>query len=213
MTKLDTELKTNSASISPTSHSDVESIDRLIVLVPNADLDYAAATRRVWELADEWGAHILFIGLCKDASEESSLRRQLVTMTAMVQDGRASAEANIETGSNWETVIKRNYKTGDLIVCFAEQHAGLRQRPLIQILQSDLNIPVYVLAGFFSQKPTLAWLSNVIAWTGFIGIVLGFSILQARILQLPTDWFQNIALMLSIIPEFWLILVWNSRFQ
>lgn len=213
MTKLDIQLQTNSDSISPASHSDVESVDRLLVLVPNADLDYAAATRRVWELAGEWGAHILFIGLCKDTSEESSLRRQLVTMTAMVQDGRASAEANIETGSNWVTVVKRNYQTGDLIVCFAEQYDGLRQRPLTQILQSNLNVPVYVLAGLFSQQPKLTWLSNVIAWSGFIGIVLGFSILQARILQLPTDWFQNIALILSIIPEFWLILFWNNRFQ
>src|SRR5262245_15007142 len=58
MAKLDIQLQTNSASISPASHSDVESVDRLIVLVPNADLDYAAATRRVWELAGEWGAHI-----------------------------------------------------------------------------------------------------------------------------------------------------------
>jgi len=213
MTRLDIQLQTNSASISPASDSNIEPIHRLVVLVPNADLDYAAATRRVWELAGEWGAHILFIGLCNDTLEESSLRRHLVTMTAMVQDGRASAEAKIETGSNWVAVAKRNYQMGDLIVCFEEQHAGLQQKPLTQILQSNLNIPVYLLAGLYSQKPKLAWFANVIAWSGFIGIILGFSVLQVRIIQLPSDWFQNVALILSIIPEYWLILAWNNRFE
>lgn len=213
MTRLDIQLQTNSASLSPASDSNIEPIHRLVVLVPNADLDYAAATRRVWELAGEWGAHILFIGLCNDTLEESSLRRHLVTMTAMVQDGRASAEAKIETASNWVAVAKRNYQMGDLIVCFAEQHTGLQQKPLTQILQSNLNIPVYVLTGLFSQKPKLTWFSNVIAWSGFIGIILGFSALQVRIIQLPSDWFQNVALILSIIPEYWLILAWNNRFE
>jgi len=213
MARLDIQLHTNSASISPTSHLDTEPIQRLIVLVPNGDLDYVTATRRIWELAGEWGAQILFVGLCKDTSEESSLRRQLVTMTAIVQDGKASAEAKIETGSDWVAVAKRNYQLGDLIVCFAEHRAGLQQRPLTQILQSNLDIPVYVLSSLFSQKPKLTWYSNIIAWSGFIGIILGFSALQVRIIQLPSDWFQNVALIFSIIPEYWLILVWNNRFE
>ena len=212
MNRLDTQLENNSISLSPVSHSNIGPTHRLIVLVPNADLDYATATRRVWELAGELGAHIQFIGLCKDMAEESSLRRQLVTMTAMVQDGRASAEANVEIGSNLVDVVKRNYKTGDMIVCFAEQQVGLLQKPLTQILQSNMSIPVYVLAGLFSQKPKATWLSDVMAWSGSLVIVLGFCILQVRIIQLPTDWFQNVAFILSIIPEFWLILVWNNRF-
>ena len=213
MNRFDTQLQNNSISMSPVSHSGMEPTHRLIVLVPNADLDYAAATRRVWELAGELGAHILFIGLCKETADELSLRRQLVTMTAMVQDGNASAEANVEVGSNWVSIVKRNYRSGDLVVCFAEQRAGLLQKPLTQILQSNLKIPVYILTDPSLQPPKSTWVSPVIAWSGFIAIILGFCMLQVRIIQLSTDWFQNIALILSIFPEFWLILVWNGRFE
>jgi hypothetical protein len=210
MNRLDTPLQNNSRLISPDSYTDLAPVRRLIVLVPDADLDYAAATRRVWNLAGEMESHILFIGLCKDTAEEPGLRRQLITMTAMVQGGKVSAEAYIETGTNWVTIVKRNYQQGDLVVCFAEQRAGLMQKPLSQILQASLKIPVYILSGIFWKKPGLNWRSQVTLWVGHIGIVLAFSLLQFRIVQLPKDGFQSVLLLLSILPEFWLIWVWNN---
>src|SRR5919106_1202120 len=121
MNKLDTELQNGSFSLSPASYSDIELAHRLIVLVPDGDLDYAAATRRVWKLANDSGADIQFISLYKDISRESSLRRQLVTMTAMIQDGNVEAEAKVEFGNNWVDVVKSNWQAGDVVVCFAEQ--------------------------------------------------------------------------------------------
>jgi|SRR4026207_22376 hypothetical protein len=213
MNRLDIKPQNSSASISPVSHSDIVPAHRLIVLVPDADLDYAAATRRVWELANELGAHIQFIGLCKDVVQESSLRRQLVTMTAMVQDGNTSAKAKIEFGNNWVNVVKSNWQVGDMIVCFAERHAGLLYGPLSQILESNLNFPVYILSGLYLQKSKSNWLSQVMVWSGFIGIIICFCMLQLKIVQLPEGGFQNILLILSIIPEFWLIWIWNKLFS
>src|SRR5688572_6714012 len=102
---------------------------RLVVLVP-ADSDYTTATRRIWELAVATGSSVLLLSLCKDRAEEPSLRRQLVTMSALVRDGRISTEANVEIGTNWLHFVKANYQAGDMIVCFAEQRAGLLHRPL-----------------------------------------------------------------------------------
>ena len=216
MNRLDTKPHNSSASISPISHSDIVPIHRLIVLVPDADLDYAAATRRVWELANELGAHIQFIGLCKDVAKEPSLHRQLITMSALsalVGGDEVSTEAKVEIGTNWVDVVKRNSQTGDMIVCFEEQRAGLLHRPLSQILEASLNFPVYILSGLYPQKSKSNWLSQVIVWSGFIGIIICFGILQVKIVQLPKDWFQNVLFILSIIPEFWLILVWNNLFS
>ena len=224
MTRLDIQLQRSSASISPVSHSDpstwlrpsgqgVEVGRRLIILGPDDDLDYAAATRRVWELAGEMEAHILFVGLCKNPEQESGLRRQLITMTAMVQGGKASAEAILETGTNWVAIVKRTYQKDDLVICFAEQRVGFLQKPLSQILQSNLRIPIYIISGVFMRNPRLNWRSQVALWTGYAGIVLAFCLLQVRIVQLPRDGFQSVLLMLSIIPEFWLIWVWNNLFS
>src|SRR5262245_29974663 len=83
---------------------DVESGGRLIVLLP-AEADYALTTKRIWKLAMTTGMPIQFIGLCRDQSQEPSLRRNLVTMSALIRDGRVYAEAKIEIGTNWIKVV------------------------------------------------------------------------------------------------------------
>lgn len=194
------------------SHASLGPARRLIVLVP-ADADYTAATRRVWELAHALGCHVLFLSLCTDMAQESSLRRQLITMSAMVQDGKVCAEVQVEVGSNWVNAVKSSLQTHDMIVCFAEQRAGLLRKPLSQILHANLNTPVYILSGLAPQNPSRPnWLSQTLGWTGSIGITIIFFLLQIRIVSLSENWAQTTLLILSVIFEAWLIWVWNSLF-
>ena len=212
MNKLDNKPQPTSFSISTASLSGTEPARRLIVPVPT-DADYTAATRRVWELAIATDTRVLLLGLCKDAAREPSLRRQLVTMSALVGDGRVFAEAKVEIGTDWVDVVKRNYRAGDMIVCFAEQRAGLMHKPLSQILESNLNATVYILPGLYQPDRLRSnWLSTLILWSGFFGIIGGFSLLQVNIDPLSKDWVHTATLMLSIPVEFWLIWVWNSLF-
>ncbi len=197
----------------PTPLSKNEPARRLIVLVSDLESDYMPAIRRISELANAQCANVQFLGLCKDTRQELSLRRIWATMSMMMQLGGVSAEAKVEIGTSWVDVVKRNYQTGDMIVCFAEQRVGLLHRPLSQILESNLDFPVYILSGLYPQKYKSNWLAQVIVWLGSIGIIIGFCILQVKIDQLPKDWFQNALLIFSIIPEFWLILVWNNLFD
>jgi hypothetical protein len=202
-----------SLNLSPAPVSGPEPVHRLIVLVPELEWDYIPAIHRIWELANAQHARVLLISLCKDPGQELSLRRALVTFCALVQSGKIPVETNVEIGTNWVDVIKRNYRTDDMIVCFAEQRAGFLHKPLSQILESNLNVPVYILSGLYPQKSNLNWLAQVTAWLGSIGIIIGFFILQVKIIQVPEGWFQNVLLILSLIPEFWLIWVWNSLFS
>lgn len=214
MNRLGTKLQNSSSSISPLSPSDFVPARRLIVLVPDADVDYAAATHRVWELATDMGARILFVGLYNAASQESSLRRQLVTMSAMVQDSKVSAESKAQFGTNWVDVVKSNWQAGDMIVCFAEQREGLLHRPLSQILQSNLDIPLYILSGLYPQSPLrLNTLSFIPLWAGLISIITISFLLQIRIMALPQDWAQTTLMILSVIAELWLIWAWNNLFS
>ena len=194
------------------SHTDLQPTSRLIVLVP-PEGDYTFMTRRVWEVAHTLGCHILFLTLCPDEAREASLRRQLITMSAMIQDGKIRADLQVEAGTNWVNAVKSNSESGDIIVCFAGQRTGLLHRPLSQILQSNLQAPVYILSDLHDQSPSRSnWSSQLLIWAGSIGIILGFGILQATAIRLPEAWLQNIFLILSIIPEFWLIYAWHSRF-
>jgi hypothetical protein len=131
-----------------------------------------------------------------------------------VQDGKVSTEAKVEIATSWVDVIKRNYQTGDMIVCFAEQCDRPLYQPLNQILKVNLDAPVYILSGFYTREyKGLRWFSQALAWTGSIGIIGGFFLLQSQIGLLPNGWTQTTLLILGVIFEFWLILVWNNLFD
>jgi hypothetical protein len=101
-----------------------------------------------------------------------------------------------------------------MLVCSSEQYEGLMHRPLSQILQANLEAPVYILSGLYLQNLTgLTLLSQILLWTGSIGILLGSFLLQIRITSLSQDWAQTVLLILSVIGEIWLIWGWNSLFS
>jgi hypothetical protein len=209
MIKLD--LLSTPLADTPGPDSNLGCLSRLLVLVP-ASADYSAATRRIWELSQATATHVRLLGLCEDSAVEPALRRGLVTMASLLQDGGISVEAKVDIGTNWVDAVKTHYETGDMIVCFAEQRTGLLRKPLSQVLESNLKATVYILSNLVSQRSKSNPLSQVSAWLGFIAIIIGFGILQATIVQYPEGWLQNILLILSTIPEFWLIWVWNHRF-
>lgn len=184
---------------------------RLVVLLP-PDIDYSAVTRQIWELAHTSGMQIQLLGLCEDRAEEPALRRALVGMASLLEDGKICAEAKVDIGTNWMAVVKANYKPGDAIVCFTEQRTGLLNRPLSQVLESSFAATVYILSSPIPQKANSNLLSQISTWLGFIVIIIGFGLLQANIVQLPKGWLQITLLTLTILPEFWLIWVWNGRF-
>jgi hypothetical protein len=204
-------IHTNSAVLVDSSarHSDARAASRLIILIPT-NTEFKFATRRISDLAHACRAQVLCLGLCKDTAQELSLRRELVTLSALLQDARVCAESKVEAGTNWVEAVKASYREGDMIVCFAEQRAGLFHRPLSQILASNLNAPVYILSSISPQYSSPSdWRSQVLAWAGSLGIILVFFLLQIQIASLTQDWAETTLLILSVIAEIWLIGGWN----
>ncbi|MEI2624307.1 MAG: hypothetical protein V9G23_10745 [Giesbergeria sp.] len=58
----------------------------------NLEVDTASVTRKIWELANALESQVLFLGLSKDAAHEPSLRRQLVALSAIAEDGLVFVE-------------------------------------------------------------------------------------------------------------------------
>lgn len=188
------------------------SADRLLVLVP-ADANYGSAIQRIWQLASGTSKHIHLLGLCRDRTQELSLRRQLIAMCALLGDGRVSAEMKIEFGTSWIDAIRRNYQMGDLIVCFAEQRDGLLHKPLQQVLEANVDAPVFILSELHPQSSRQNVFSQLVLWTGLIGIIAGAFFVQTRIMSLTRDGSQTILMLLSVFAEFWLIWGWNNLFR
>lgn len=194
------------------SHLEPVTARRLIVLVP-ADVDCSAINHQIWKLARESNSIVQLLALYKDPGQELALRRDLVTMSALIQDANVPVEIKIEKGTNWVAAVKHSYQLGDMVVSTAEQPVGIQRRPLSQILESDLKIPIYILSGIPLAKPQGRVLTQITEWLGFIGIIAGFFALQWKVTQLHNDSFQTILLIVLLISEFWLIGAWNSLFS
>jgi len=185
---------------------------RLLVLVPDSDADISSVARKIWELANALGSRVQFLGLCKDEAREPSLRRQIIAMSSMVSGGSISVESKIEFGSNWLDFVKSNLGKGDVVACFAEHRAGFANRPLSQILESNLKTTVYVLPEIQQEYPRTSLMFSALSWVGSILIIAFFFWGQAKITQMPRDWAHTSLLYLSIFVEAGLVWLWSSLF-
>ncbi len=201
-------------AVSPASFPDLQPARRLIVLVPEPELDATFMARKIWELANTLECGIQFLGLSKDAAHEPGVRRQIVTLAAMVGYENISVETKIAIGNDWLSVVRSNWREGDVIVCFTGQSSGLARRPLSQMLESNLNATVYVLSDIQPQEEHLrSWMVNAMAWAGSIGIIIGFFWLQAKLIQFPKEWAYTALLYISLFAEAGSIYAWNSLFE
>lgn len=182
---------------------------RLLVLAP-ADSDYGPAIQRIWQLAAATGRRVHLLGLCKDRTQELSLRRQLIAMSALLSDGRVRTEMKIEPGTRWIDAIRRNYQTGDIIVCFAEQRDGILHKPLKQVLEEHVDAPIFILSELDQRRSArVTVFSLLLSWAGLLGIIAGAFFIQIRIMSLTRDWSQTALMLLSVFAELWLLWVWN----
>jgi hypothetical protein len=201
-------------SLPVTRVSELKTPRRLIVLIPDIDADYSPVMQRIWELARAVESRVLFLGLCRDETEEPRLRRALVTMSALLQDNWVSTEAKMELGTNWLKAIKSNWQAGDVIACFAGQQVGFAHRPLREILESNLKATVYVLEGLYVSRPSRSnWLSSVLVWVVSLGIIAGFFWLQVEITQLHDELARDILVGTTLILELGSLWGWNSMFS
>lgn len=207
------EKKPQPTDVSYLPRPELESSHKLFVLVPSTEVDTTMLIRRVWELANAGAFHIKFIGLYSDAGTELAMRRALVTMSSMMNYGSVTSDLEVINDKSWVDNLKSYINQGDLVVYWDTQTAGSLRSPLSQLLQTDLNVPLYIVRGGSTpQAARSAWSSQVVAWIGFIAIMLGFFFLQTKIYQLANSWATTLAL-LSVTVEFWLIWVWHKWFN
>ncbi len=189
-------------------------VERLLVLVPDEDLDEAAFARQVWKLAAPRQLAVAYLGWTASADTEARLRRRLANLAALTRDDGIVVSARPALGAGWRAAIRGLWRSGDLIVCHAEQRVqmwGVLARPLGASLVAALSAPVYVLSGFcpaptrpvtglFAQVTTLL-LSGTVVSASFW--------LQVQISRLPSRPWQAALLAVSVVVEFGLLWGWN----
>lgn len=192
---------------------------RFVVLVPDQKTDDIELARRIWTMASPHGRAVLFLALCRDRRDESSLRRRLATLAAVTRDDQVHVQIKLTFDTNWLPAVKGLWSPGDLVVCHAEQSVseawGLRHKPLAQALVSTLNTPVCQLSGFYPALSTrpIRPMTQLLAWSIPIGIIASFALIQVQFEQALTGGIRTLGLCLSVIVEFGCIWVWHSFFN
>jgi hypothetical protein len=188
---------------------------RLVVLVPDADTDEAQLARQLWSIALQNELPVLLLGLNRDASSEPRARRRLATIASLARDARVHVDTRLEVGTDWIQAVRSVRRHSDLVVCHAEQHVGIRRRPLSQWLTAELHEPICVLAGFYPglppdyDHPAARLLAAAIPFL----IFLGFTALQVLIHQVTRGGIHNLLLSASVLVEYSLIGIWHHLFN
>lgn len=190
---------------------DVIRTNRLVVLVPNFDVNEADMAREIWKLAFPPGLAVLFLGLCPSINEEPRVRRRLATVAALTRDVRVPVEVQLEFGRNWIRKLQAVLEAGDIVVCHAEQQIGLWRQPL-ELALAQLNIPTLTLKGFIPSMPKSpsTFLRESAFWLVSIAVLSVFFLIQVRILRVSEEWAKDTLLSASILIEFGLFWVWND---
>jgi len=191
---------------------------RLVVLVPDAEVDEARLARTIWTLAAPHGLPVLFLGLGSNPATEFSARRRLTLLAAMTRDNHVPVETRFKFDADWLPAVREVWRADDLIVCHAEQTLSgwsLGRQPLGWSLVSKLRGAVYILNGFYSPlalpppngNRRYAWLSLPLT------TALVFFGIQVWVDQRTQGlgWINTGLLISLVLIEFGLIWLWNSH--
>ena len=190
---------------------------RLVVLVPDLDVDQAALARRVWNLAAPNKLSVLYLGLSTSSSEEPQARRQLASIAALTRDDWVTVNTTLVVEKDWVHALRPRLRAEDVIVCHAEQILpGWRgSRPLGRALCEILQRPVHLLEGFYAgdpaqpAHPTAAF----VFWAGAVAILAMAFWLQLQINALPKNWAESTLMVASVVAECGLIGLWSRVFN
>jgi hypothetical protein len=188
---------------------------RLVVLVPDRDVDEVAFAHKIWTLLGRRQGSVLLVSLVTNGNYGPGAQRRLVTLAAVAQDVFYQIETRVIFGRSWVPGLKGIVQPGDLVVC----HAMQQSRPLFgqevaladQVI-AELDRPVYLLSGLYTEpispRPSRV-LRQVALWGILAGILGAFFIFEADIQKLTTGWMSSFLFVLVFAVELFLIWLWN----
>lgn len=211
MNKLDS--KPSSLTFTVASDSGPLPAHRLIVLVPISEIHTPDLEHQIWRIARSLHLNVLLVGLYADYDEYVPLRHKLVKMAAIIKDPNVSTDILIEQEKDWVGLVRRTWRTGDVVACYADQKTGLMRKPLDQVLKSRLGMTIYTLSDYQPIRKSYSTLtSQMLLWLGTLAIAGGFLWAEVKIINMPQDWAHTMLIYACILVEFPLIFLWNSLF-
>lgn len=191
------------------------SVNRIIVLIPNEEVDEAALSHQIWMLASHYHLDVLLLSVVHNNDESMTALRRLATVAIMTHDTHVKVEKKVILSHSWQRVVKQYWGQMDLILCPAElQVSGGwgKVHTLSRILSDSLKAPVYTFSGLYSyvKRGVPAWMHRAPYWLGFVLILVASFYFEVEVDQIIRGWVGQILLIFLVSFEIGLIYLWNS---
>jgi hypothetical protein len=190
---------------------------RLVLLVPNADLDEIRLARRIRAMMSPYKAGILLLSPVIQEGEAPLERRRLTNLAALLRDPFYTVTCKTISGKHWVREIKENLLPGDLLVCLKGQKPpswSLKNQSVGQTLAGNLPCPVYLLRNIATREvfnPTLS--HRILGWVVPIVMILLFIGFDIRIAKDAAGWVSAMLLCIAMLVEIGMIWSWNYHWN
>lgn len=191
---------------------------RLVVLIPENELDENELARRLWRMAAPGALQVFLLSLSPEPGSEAYLRMRLATLASRVRDERVEAGFAFVSGHNWLEALLPVWQPGDLLVCLEDGRPARWFFPgadLGRRLSEALEAPVYILNGL-KMGPSLRQLrrrKEWLAWAGFLGTLAAFSWVQLLVTRTMTGNLWTFFMVLSVLAELYVLWEINQHTQ
>jgi hypothetical protein len=188
---------------------------RLVVILPDADLDVFTVARRIWDLATPDCRQVLL--LTKPYREENEFysRVNLTSLAAIIRDPRVVVQTQIVLGMSLAQAAGQYLKPDDVFVCFEEHRVPdfLKKNRLAEILAQKTHRPVYTLKGPVMEKtdPFSARLIDFVLIAICLASLIGFFALEVWIDRNSTGMFHTLLQIMVVFVEVWVIAAFMNR--
>jgi hypothetical protein len=161
-------------------------INRLLVLLPDEDIDEASLSSVLWTMAARNGAGIHVIAAIRDWADEPQARLRLGLLTALLRESGLETGTEIVRDAELLRIAVERRKPGDLVVCPADAPTSEGQAVLIPALHplsvvfSPLGQPVRELRGIVRPRARrilrewTAWLFPLVIVIGSLFVEVAF---------------------------------------
>ncbi len=212
MNRIDMQIPT-AVSPAKVNFAPTTTVQRLVMVLFEAE-EEALLARRIMDLITPRNLAVLLIGVAPNPTGEAQLRRSLARLAGFLREHSSAAgrvEFRIEAGRDWIAGLRTIVRPGDMIGCYSEQTVGVMERPLCDVLSSDIGLPVYAFSGLrAARKHPRKRLSQAASWLASLASIGGFLLLQARIVIAAQGWLQTVLLLMTLGAEVGLLWFVNS---
>jgi len=172
--------------------AETTTINRLLVLLPDEDIDEAALSSVLWTMAARNGAAIHIIAAIRDWASEPQAQLRLGLLTALLRESHLETETEIVRDAELLRVAVERRKPGDLVICPASSPSLEGRASLIPALHplsvvfSPLGQPVRELPGIVRPRRARG-LREWTTWLLPLIIVIGSLMLEVAFVRAAGD--------------------------